>query len=121
MFKEAFPIISTSNLSRALKFYRDALDGRVTYQFPVHGEPVYVGLTVGTSQLGLAQDGSAQGGGLQRIALWVYAENCDGAVERLCQHGAGLVEPPADQPWGERVARLHDPDGNLLVVGASLR
>ena len=54
MFKEAFPIISTSNLSRALKFYRDALDGRVTHQFPVHGEPVYVGLTVGASQLGLA-------------------------------------------------------------------
>lgn len=64
MFKESFPIISTPDLSRALTFYRDALDGRVTYRFPVQGEPVYVGLTVGASQLGLARDAAAQGGGL---------------------------------------------------------
>ena len=40
MFKEAFPIISTTDLPRALKFYRDALDGRIQYRFPDSGEPV---------------------------------------------------------------------------------
>lgn len=120
MFKEAFPIISTTDLPRALKFYRDALDGRIQYQFPDSGEPVYVGLTVGSSQLGLAQDDSAQTGGRQRIALWVYAEDCDAAVERLRLNGAEVVEKPADQPWGERVARLRDPDGNLVLIGAPL-
>jgi lactoylglutathione lyase len=28
-----------------------------------------------------------------------------------------VTEEPADQPWGEGVARLLDPDGNEVVVG----
>lgn len=121
MFTEVFPIISTTNLPRALTFYRDALDGRIAYRFPDEGEPQYVSLTVGSSQLGLAHDDSEEShGGLQRMALWVYAENCDAAVERLRLNGAEVVEPPADQPWGERVARLRDPDGNMVIIGAAV-
>lgn len=121
MFKEAFPIISTTDLPRALRFYRDALDARITFQFPDRGEPLYVSLAIGASQLGLAYDeDSEQTAGRQRIALWVYAEDCDAAVERLRLHGAEVLERPADQPWGERVARVRDPDGNLVIVGAAL-
>jgi lactoylglutathione lyase len=28
-----------------------------------------------------------------------------------------VVEEPADQPWGERVARVLDPDGNVVLIG----
>ena len=28
-----------------------------------------------------------------------------------------VLEEPADQPWGERVARVSDPDGNTVIVG----
>ncbi|MCW2633007.1 MAG: Glyoxalase/bleomycin resistance protein/dioxygenase, partial [Pseudonocardia sp.] len=31
--------------------------------------------------------------------------------------GGRIVEEPVDQPWGERVARAEDPDGNQLVIG----
>lgn len=34
MFSELFPILSTPDMERALRFYRDLLDGRVTYEFP---------------------------------------------------------------------------------------
>jgi len=29
-----------------------------------------------------------------------------------------VVLEPADQPWGERVAYLADPDGNLVMLTA---
>jgi len=45
------------------------------------------------------------------------ADDCDAAVERLRGGGATIVEEPVDQPWGERVARVLDPDGNLVLVG----
>ena len=48
MFSDAFPIISTPYLKRALDFYRDLLDAEVEYQFPPDGEPGYVGLRIGT-------------------------------------------------------------------------
>ena len=47
----------------------------------------------------------------------MYADSCDEAVERLRAGGATVTEEPADQPWGERVARVLDPDGNEVIVG----
>jgi lactoylglutathione lyase len=118
VFTDAFPIISTPDIERLLRFYRDLLDGMVEYQFPPDGEPVYVGMNIGDAHLGIARDPDATGGaGDQRFALWVYADSCDAAIERLRAGGITVTEEPADQPWGERVARVLDPDGNEVIVG----
>ncbi len=118
MFSDAFPIISTRDVERALGFYRDLLEGEVEYQFPPEREPGYVGLRIGAAHLGIAQVPDATTGvGGQRFALWVYADSCDDAVERLRSAGATITEEPTDQPWGERVARTLDPDGNEVIVG----
>jgi lactoylglutathione lyase len=119
VFVSAFPIIATPDLPRALGFYRDLLDGTVTYQFPPEGEPQFVALDIGSSHLGLGSDEQTDAGaGRQRFSLWVYAEDCDAAVDRLRQAGTAVVEEPSDQPWGERIARVHDPDGNLVIIGS---
>ena len=36
MFTELFPIVATTDMSRALGFYRDLLGGLVNYEFPGH-------------------------------------------------------------------------------------
>jgi lactoylglutathione lyase len=118
MFTDAFPIITTPDLERLLGFYRDALGGTVEYRFPPEGDPVYVALNIGSGHLGIGAAPDAEAGvGGQRFSLWVYAESCDEAVERLRAAGAEVTEEPADQPWGERVARVLDPDGNQVIVG----
>jgi lactoylglutathione lyase len=38
-------------------------------------------------------------------------------VRRLAAAGVPVTEPPADQPWGERVARVLDPDGTEVIIG----
>jgi lactoylglutathione lyase len=115
---DLFPIVSTPDVQRALGFYRDLLGGEVTYQFPPEGDPGYVALDIGNSHLGigLSPDAVPDAGG-QRLALWVYAQSCDEAVERLRDAGIMVTEEPADQPWGERMARVLDPDGNEIIVG----
>jgi lactoylglutathione lyase len=118
MFTDLFPILETPDLERALGFYRDALGGAVEYRFPPEGDPVYVSLRIGSGQLGIGEAPDAQAGaGGQRFSIWVYAESCDEAVERLRAAGAEVTQEPADQPWGERVARVLDPDGNQVIVG----
>jgi lactoylglutathione lyase len=118
MFNDVFPIITTPDMARALSFYRDLLEGEVEYQFPPEGEPGYAGLNIGGGHvgIGLAPEVEAGAGG-QRFALWVYTDSCDEAVERLRAGGATVTEEPADQPWGERVARVLDYDGNEVIVG----
>ena len=113
---EAFPIVSTPDLERMLGFYRDLLGGTVEYEFPT-GQPVYVSLRLGSSSIGLTHDAEATLGVSQRFALWVYVDDCDAAVAELRADGIEVVEEPHDQPWGERMARVLDPDGNQLIVG----
>jgi predicted enzyme related to lactoylglutathione lyase len=52
-----------------------------------------------------------------RYTLWLYVDDCDATVGRLRAAGVPIVEEPADQPWGERIARVLDPDGNAVIVG----
>ena len=66
--------------------------------------------------IGLSPD-AATGSDGRRFSLWVYADSCDEAIERLRAAGVPVTEEPADQPWGERVARVLDPDGNEVIIG----
>lgn len=124
MIQSAFPILSTPDLARSLSFYRDLLGGTVSFQFPDEGEPGYVGIDLGSSHLGIGQDDAASAatntaaGGPQRMSLWLYVDDCDEVVRTVAARGYPVVEPPTDQQWGERVARVEDPDGNTVIIGA---
>lgn len=119
MITSAFPIIATPDLGRALAFYRDVLGGSVSYAFPADGPPAYVGVDLGTSHVGIGHDANVDLAAPPRISLWLYTADCDAVVDAVRRAGGVVLEEPADQPWGERVARVADPDGNRIVIGAA--
>ena len=116
MFDEIFPILTTNDLPGALRFYRDLLGGSVTYQFPPEGEPAYVAVDLGRSHLGIGRQDQPGELANDRVTLWVYADDCDKADDRLRDAGVPVLQAPADQPWGERMATVTDPDGNRVIV-----
>ena len=122
MITELFPILSTPDLERALGFYRDLLGAVVSYSFPgKDGQPVYVGVDLGASHLGIGLHPELAAAPHPRpIGLWLYADDCEAVVERVRAAGATVTQEPADQPWGERVARVLDPDGNEVIIGQKL-
>ena len=81
MFTEAFPIVTVPDLPETVAFYRDLLGFRESYRFPAEGEPRFVTLKLGTSELGLGADEAS--GPAAGYALCVYAVDCDRAVEKL--------------------------------------
>ncbi len=122
--RRLYPMLAVDDLQKSLAFYRDLLGGVETYRFPAEGEPGYVALRLGESALGLGlyTEGSALHGLPQkpasghRMELCVYVDDVDAAVERLRAAGAPVHLEPSDQPWGERIAYVEDPDGNLLML-----
>ncbi len=119
MFSEVFPIVGTADIDRALQFYRQALGARVTHEVKdPHETLLYVGLDVGDAHLGLSQDRDADSTNPRRGSIWLYAEDCDAAVERLRAGGARVVDEPQERSGGQRVGRLLDPDGNEIFVAA---
>ncbi len=118
MVDEVFPILTTPDLPRALGFYRDLLGGTVTYRFPPTGDPDYVGVRLGDSQLGIGRHNGGEALANNRITLWMYVPDCDAALGRLSDGGVRVVQQPVDQPWGERMATVADPDGNTVIVAS---
>ncbi len=120
MFSQLFPILATRDMARALGVYRDLLDGTVTYEFRgPDGTVTYASLEIGGSTIGIGLDATVVDVPRPRpVSIWLYATDCDAAVERLRAAGVTVTEEPADQPWGERVARVLDPDGNEVIIAA---
>jgi lactoylglutathione lyase len=117
MFTEAFPILTVSDLPAALEFYTGLLGFEENYRFPDEGEPQFVTVRLGRSELGL---GAGEAEPAASFSLCVYTGDCDAAVDKLRAAGTRVIEEPSDQPWGERMARVADPGGNEIVIVARL-
>ena len=123
MASKLFPMLSCSDLTRSLAFYGDLLGGVENYRFPEEGEPAFVALTVGESEIGLGGIAAEPLHGRQqrpasghRIELCVYVDDVDDVFARARAGGFEAVAEPADMPWGERIAWIADPDGNLVML-----
>ena len=46
----------------------------------------------------------------------MYVTDVDTTYGEAGERGFEQVVEPADMPWGERVAWIADPDGNLLML-----
>jgi uncharacterized glyoxalase superfamily protein PhnB len=115
-----FPILSTPDLPRLLGFYERALGASVTYRFEDGGRDVYVALGIGGGAMGIGEDTKIPAASSDdRIVLWFYVDDVDAAFAAAREAGAVSDQEPTDMPWGERVARVRDLDGNLLNLGAA--
>lgn len=48
--------------------------------------------------------------------LRLYVDDCDAVYGQALQAGGVSVTKPTDVPWGDRVARVRDPFGNLWWI-----
>jgi methylmalonyl-CoA/ethylmalonyl-CoA epimerase len=51
-----------------------------------------------------------------KIRFALQVPDLTAAIERLTTHGAKLVHPPVDTPWGDRTVRFQDPDGMQITL-----
>ncbi len=114
--RSLFPILVSRDLPRLVSFYEHALHARVTYRFGSADEDDYVSLALGEASLGIGRDPQAPAAS-DRIALWFYVDDVDAVYARWTSAGGDSVGAPSDMPWGERVAQVRDPDGNLVNLG----
>jgi lactoylglutathione lyase len=117
-------MLSVASLQSSLVLYQQVLGGVPTYQFPDTGEPAFVTLKLGSSEIGLGQMNDTpplHGQVLRpasghRIELCVYVDELESVFAAAVASGAKPVLSPTAQPWGERVAYIEDPDGNLVML-----
>jgi catechol 2,3-dioxygenase-like lactoylglutathione lyase family enzyme len=55
--------------------------------------------------------------GRENLELYFESEDLDAVSAKLSEAGVQFVHPTREQPWGQRVFRVHDPDGHIVEIG----
>ena len=62
---------------------------------------------------GAPSDGVGQG----ELELYFETDDLDAVVEMFEEAGVTFVHPLRQQPWGQRVVRVYDPDRHIVEIG----
>jgi PhnB protein len=52
--------------------------------------------------------------------FYLYVDDCDALYRRALTSGATSLTPPADQPYRDRIAGVHDPFGNTWYLSTHI-
>jgi predicted enzyme related to lactoylglutathione lyase len=114
------PVIVTNDLDRLLAFYIGLLGANEVMRFPEDGPVFYVGLSLGDSELGLSSDADVQPGSPGRMLLSIEVPDVDVLLPNVSGLGGESTSGANDMPWGQRVAHIKDPDGNVVNLTQTL-
>jgi predicted enzyme related to lactoylglutathione lyase len=108
------PIIVTNDIERLSAFYTTLLGADHTMRYPEDGPAFYIGLQVGNSELGLSSAADVRPGEPGRMLLSIDVPDVDAVLPRVIELGGTADSGANDMPWGQRVAHIKDPDGNVV-------
>lgn len=121
----AFPVLYASDVEQVAAFY-------VGLGFIEHarmpgpdGTAGFIGLRRDDAEIAVTtEDSPRQLAGVEpglgpRHELFVYTADLDAAVEAVPTYGGRVLKESADMPWGERLAYVTDPEGNLVTLAAA--
>ncbi len=52
--------------------------------------------------------------------LYFETDEVEAVEQRLKAAGMEFIHPVCEQPWGQRVMRLYDPDGHVVEIGETM-
>jgi lactoylglutathione lyase len=123
MITSVMPNLYSSDVQRAVGFYRDLLGAEQTFQFPATGTPEHVELRLGDVTLAISHRDAVPRQGLPAPApgnpmeLVVWCDDVDATLDRLRAAGTPvLVEPAIHDASGHRRAYVADPDGHWICL-----
>ncbi|MGH9717836.1 MAG: VOC family protein [Candidatus Acidiferrales bacterium] len=121
-FHSVTPHLYADNAQGLIDFIGQAFDGKEVYraQLP-DGSIPHAQVRIGDSIVAMA---GSQGHGpypVRPSTIHLYVPNTDVLYEAALRAGAESIQPPTDQPYGDRSAGVRDPFGNQWFIATHLR
>jgi lactoylglutathione lyase len=122
-----YTILYVADVEASLDFYERALAQRRRF---LHESGQYAELETGETALALAAHELAAANlpGVYRpedrpsvrpsFEVCFVTDDVQRAFDRAIEEGAEAVTPPQTKPWGQDVAYVRDPDGNLVELAS---
>ncbi|MFX0205000.1 MAG: VOC family protein [Candidatus Hodarchaeota archaeon] len=120
------PMIYTTNIETAIKFYRDILEFKIEEYYPNKENPTWVCIRIGEDRFGIGKTFSdinhklhprgVDGSGVQ---FYIKVTNVDQIYEKY-RNKVDLIDDIENKPWGDREFTFKDPDGYLISFYSKL-
>lgn len=122
MALRAFPVLYANEVERVAAFYV-RLGFEEHFRMPgENGAAGFIGLRRDSAELAVTTEASprilagVEPGPGPRHELFVYVDDVDATLSQLNDTEATVLREPADMPWGERLAFVLDPEGNVVTL-----
>ena len=103
-------IIQTTRMEELAEFYQMGF-GLVSPQ-PFGND--HLGFQLSGVYLGIDQVPETQGKTTGAVSAWFRVDDLQTTFDRFVALGATIKYAPVEKPWGDRLAAVFDPDGNLI-------
>lgn len=103
-------IIRTTRMRKLAEFYKSGLH----LQNPKSQGDNHLGFQLPTIYLGFDKVDTDQFTHPGAISLWFRVDNINETFRRFKELGAKVKYPPTKKPWGDILAAVFDPDGNII-------
>ena len=103
-------IICTTRIKELAEFYKLGLQ----LQEPKSHGTNHLGFQIRDNYLGFDEVDKDQVDHLGVISLWFRVDNMKKTFKRFKELGAKVKYTPTKKPWGDVLAALYDPDGNVI-------
>ncbi len=125
MALRAFPVLYAKDVEAVAAFYV-RLGFEEHFRLPGQdGSAGFIGLRRDGAELAVTTEDSprmlagVEPGRGPRHELFVYVDDVDRTVSELHAGGTSVLREPTDMPWGERVAFVADPEGNVVSLATA--
>ena len=121
-FRSVTPHLYADDGLRLIEFLEKGLGGKEVYraQTPEGGIP-HAQVLIGDSIVALAGGRGRHEFPIRPSTLHLYVPDTDALYARALAAGAISIQPPADQPYGDRSAGVTDPFGNRWFIATHIR
>lgn len=126
-YQSVTPSLTVRNAAEALKFYEKAFDAVINYKLtdPRTGGTAHAELRIGNSTLMISDEYPDLGFTAPEVgkggSFMIYVPDIEAAFEQAIEAGATEVQPPEDQFWGDRTARVTDAFGYRWTLSQKIR
>jgi catechol 2,3-dioxygenase-like lactoylglutathione lyase family enzyme len=115
-------IVFVSDIARSTAFYRDVLGQSIQHDYGTivmfeHGFSIHDGVNL--LEKTYKRPGAFSNGpqGKDNLDIYFEADDLESAFEEVVKSGVDVIHPIEVQEWGQRVFRVHDPDGHIVEIG----
>lgn len=118
-FRSVTPHLNPVHAAPFIEFLEKAFGGEEIYRTQPEERILYAQVRIGDSILSMSE----AHGPYQPMpsTLHLYVPDTDALYDRALRAGAESIQPPTDQPYGDRSAGVRDPFGNRWFIATHMR